>query len=236
MTANIINNPSVPSSFSGRVQEVENSISRLNRNYFYADKEIEEIVDLFSSDIRAFERKARLYAAQVVINSLARRNASSVSIFYGRIHVCGQIGKQICQDLLLSMKTVCQEDGKHETMGRTFFVVRKDKDTKSLTFSFKDVKNTIWTKCLSWAKSHKATLLYERLERPKSSPLTYLDRLVQIASSYDKSRAKAVEGRESSAEAERLESFNKQLQKLPEAIRQEVKDAIRVLSSLELPN
>lgn len=236
MTANIINNPSVPSSFSGRVQEVENSISSLNRNNFYKDAELEQILDLFSKDVEAFEKKAKIYAAQVVINSLARRNASSIAIFHGRISQCGEIGSQICKDLLAAMKTVCQEDGKHEVMGRSFFLVRKDKETKSLKFSFKEVKNAVWTSCLKWAKAHKSSLLYERLDAPKSPAPTYLDRLVAIATSYDKARSRATEGKENASEATRLESFNRQLQALPEAVRSQVKDAIRILSSLELPN
>lgn len=230
-------NASVPASFSGNIREVEESLDSLNRNRFWTDDQLEEILDLFSKDVRAFERKARLYAAQAVINCLARRNASSVQIFYDRIHICGYVGKQICQDLLQAMKHTCQEDGKHEVLSKSFFLVRKDKDTKKTTFSFKDVKNNVWTSCLKWAKSHKQTLLYERLDAPKkSSTPTYLDRLVQIAEAYDKARSKATEGKESTAEASRLEAFNRQLQALPEGVREEVKNAIRVLSSVELPN
>ena len=234
--SNILN-PSVPASFDGHIREVEESLDSLNRNKFWTDDQLEEILDLFSKDVKAFERRARLYASQVAINSLARRNASSVSIFYSRIHVCGNVGMQICKDLLSAMKHICQENGKHESLGKTFFIVRKDSESKSLTFSFKQgLKNTVWTSCLKEAKANKASLLYYRLESPKSAPSTYLEKLVAIATSYGKARARSVEGKESVAEASRLEAFNQQLSKLPEAVKEQVKDAIRVLSSLELPN
>lgn len=214
--------------------DVENAT--LARNHFYGDVEVDALVNLFAQDVKTFSRKAKVYASSVVINSLARRNASSVQIFHDRISLCGEIGKQICKDLLQAMRHVCQSSGKHEQLGKSFFVVRKDQKTKSLHFSFSEVKNNIWNNCLKEAKKNRASLLYYRLESPSVAPKTYLDRLVQIAESYDRARARAAEGKESSAEGLRLEAFNKQLSRLPEALRQEVKNALRVLSSLELPN
>lgn len=210
--------------------------ANLARNHFYGDVEIESLVNLFAQDVKIFSRKAKTYAASVAINSIARRNTNAIQLFHDRISSCGEIGKQICQDLLVSMRHLCQTSGKFETLGKSFFVVRKDQKTKELHFSFSDVKNNIWNACLKQAKANKTSLLYYRLESPKTAPKTYLDRLIQIASSYDKARARAVEGKESAAESERLESFNRQLEKLPEAVRTQVKDAIRILSSIELPN
>ena len=204
--------------------DVENG--HLGRNHFYSDSEIERIVELFSKDLTAFTRKAKIYASSVIINALARRNTTAIAVFYGRINVCGQIGMQICKDLLAAMRHICQTSGRHEVLGKSFFVVRKDQKTKALHFSFSEVKNNVWNRCLQEAKLHKASLLYFRLESPATTPKTYLD----------KSRAKAVEGRESSSESARLEAFNRQLEKLPAAVRSQVKDAIRILSSLELPN
>ena len=227
-------------------------VASVNYNYFLADPvldkttaataatadELNALVEEFYKDVREFSRKAKKYAAAVIINSIARRNMTCFTAFYSRISSCGEIGKKIVQDTFTALQHACQESGKHEVLGKSFAkkAIRTKDGQKTVEFSFTEgVKSSVWTSALRWAKSHKSELLTFRLPKPDKKAQTWLDRLCSIACTYETARAKSMTGSENSAQAEQLERLNRQLDKLSKEVKAQVLDALNTLSSIELP-
>ena len=201
-------------------------------------EELNAIVESFYKDVRTFSKKAKAYAASIIINSIARRNMKGFSLFYSRISSCGDLGKKIANDTFAGLQTACQESGKHEVAGKSFAkkAVRTKDGVKTLEFSFSEVKSSVWTSALRWAKAHKHELLTFRLPKADKTPQTWLDRACQIASTWSDARSKSMTGNESSVQADQLERLNKQLGKLADPVRKQVLEALTVLSSIELPD
>lgn len=226
--------------------------SSVNINYFLNDtvqgginsgnaastEELNALVEEFYKDVREFSRKAKKYAAAVIINSIARRNMTGFTAFYSRISSCGEIGKKIVQDTFTALQHACQENGKHEVLGKSFArkKVKTENGVKTVEFSFlPDIKNSVWTSSLKWAKSHKSELLIFRLPKPDKKALSWLDKACAIASTWSDARSKSMTGSESSVQAEQLERLNRQLDKLSKEVKAQVLDALNTLSSIELP-
>ena len=220
----------------------------INPNYFYADntlasvtsgncankEEISALVSLYKTDLRAFSSKTKKFAASVIINTLARRNAETFTIFYNTISTCGELGKKICQDAVVSMFHVCQESGKHEIYGKTFFkkVVKTENGIKVVSFKFDTVKSNVWSSALKFAKNHRHEILTYRLEKEAKKEQSWLDRICALASTYKEASDKSAQGKESSAQATGLERINRQLDQLPKEQKQQVKDMLFQLAIL----
>lgn len=227
-------------------------VSSVNVQYFLSDQvldkttaataatadELNALVETFYKDVREFSSKAKKYAASLVINTIARRNMTGFVLFYSRISSCGEIGKRIADDTFTGLQNACQENGKHELAGKSFAkkAVRTKDGVKSIEFSFlPDIKNSVWTSSLKWAKVHKSELLTLRLEKEAKKPLSWLDKACQIASTWSDARSKSMTGSESSKQAEQLERLNAQLDKLGKDTRAQVMQALTTLASIELP-
>lgn len=200
-------------------------------------EELQSIVETFYKDVREFSRKAKKYAAAIVINTIARRNMSGFALFYSKISSCGDLGKKIANDAFAGLQTACQENGKYEVSGKSFAVKKvKTKDgQKTVEFSFKEVKSSVWTSALKFAKTHKAEILTFRLPKEDKAPLSWLDKACALATTWNTAREKALTGSESSVQAEQLERLNKQLDRLSDPVRKQVLEALTILSSVELP-
>lgn len=226
-------------------------LSSVNYNYFLSgevlDKttaataanmeELNALVETFYKDVREFSSKARKYAASLIINSIARRNMTGFSLFYSRISSCGDLGKKIANDTFAGLQQACQESGKHEVLGKSFArkAVKTKDGQKVLEFSFGEVKSSVWTSALKFAKAHKHEILTFRLPKEAKTPQTWLDRACAIANTWSDARSKSVTGSESSVQAEQLERLNRQLDKLPKDVKAQVLAALTTLSSIELP-
>lgn len=203
------------------------------------EQELNAIVESFYKDVRTFSKKAKAYAASLIINSIARRNMKGFSLFYSRISSCGELGKKICQDTWIGLQNACQENGKHEVLGKSFAkkAVRTKDGIKTVEFSFTpNIKSNVWTSALKWAKAHKTELLTIRLEKEAKKPLSWLDKACAIASTWSDARAKSLTGSESSVQSEQLERLNRQLDRLSKKVRAQVLGALTTLSSIELPD
>lgn len=203
------------------------------------EQELNAIVESFYKDVRTFSKKAKAYAASLVINSIARRNMTGFAIFYSKISSCGELGKKIANDTFVGLQHACQENGKHEVLGKSFArkKVKTENGVKKVEFSFTEgVKSSAWTSALKFAKAHKSELLTFRLPKADKAPQTWLDRLCALATTYETARAKSLSGSESSVQAEQLERFNRQLDKLGKDTKKQVLDALNTLSSIELPD
>ena len=216
----------------------ESVLDKVNAGNAASVNELNALVETFYKDVREFSRKAKKYAAAVIINSIARRNMTCFTAFYSRISSCGEIGKKIVQDTFTALQHACQENGKHEVLGKSFAkkTVKTKDGIKSVEFSFTEgVKSSVWTSALKWAKAHKHEILTFRLPKPDKKAQTWLDRLCSIACTYETARAKSMTGSESSVQSEQLERLNAQLDKLGKDVKAQVLDALNTLSSIELP-
>lgn len=227
-------------------------VSSVNHNYFLADSvldkttaataatetELNALVETFYKDVREFSSKAKKYAASLVINTIARRNMTGFALFYSRISSCGDLGKKIAQDTWIGLQNACQENGKHELLGKSFAkkAVRTKDGQKVVEFSFTEgVKSSVWTSALRFAKTHKHEILTFRLPKPEKKALSWLDKVCGIASTWSDAKAKSMTGSESSVQAEQLERLNKQLDRLGKDTRAQVMQALTTLASIELP-
>ena len=174
----------------------------------------------------------------MVINTIARRNMQGFALFYSTISSCGELGKKIAQDAFTGLQHACQENGKHEVLGKSFAkkAIRTKDGQKVIEFSFTEgVKSSVWTSALRFAKTHKHELLTFRLPKPEKKALSWLDKVCGIASTWSDAKAKSMTGSESSVQAEQLERLNKQLDRLGKDVKAQVLDALNTLSSIELP-
>ena len=227
-------------------------VSSVNHNYFLADSvldkanagnaasvnELNALVETFYKDVREFSSKAKKYAASLVINTIARRNMTGFALFYSKISSCGDLGKKIAQDTWTGLVHACQESGKHELLGKSFAkkTVKTKDGVKKVEFSFlPDIKSSVWTSALRFAKTHKHELLTFRLPKPDKKAQTWLDRICAVASTWSDARSKSVTGSESSVQADQLERLNKQLDRLGKDTRAQVMQALTTLASIELP-
>lgn len=225
--------------------------SSVNYNYFMTDAvldkttsgsaastdELRNLVEWYAKDLRTFTSKTKRFAAAMVVNTIARRNMQGFTLFFSTISSCGEIGKRIANDTFVALQHACQENGKHEVLGKSFAkkAVRIKDGVKTVEFSFTEAKSSAWTSALKWAKAHKSEILTFRLPKPEKQALSWLDKACAIASTWSDARSKSVTGSESSVQAEQLERLNRQLDKLSKEVRAQVLDALTVLSSIELP-
>lgn len=237
-------------SASAPVQEV---LASVNPSYFLNDQvldkvnagnaastdELRNLVEWYAKDLRTFSTKTKRFAASMIVNTIARRNMSGFAMFYTTISSCGELGKKIAQDAFAGLQTACQESGKHELAGKSFAkkTVRTKDGQKTIEFSFlPNIKSSVWTSALRWAKAHKSEILTFRLPKEDKKPMTWLDRLCGIANTWSDARSKSMTGSESSVQSEQLERLNAQLDKLGKDTRAQVLEALTVLASIELPD